>query len=87
MAKIQISINDELLKRVDDYADESYTSRSGLICSAVVDYLNTRETIQLVKNLSLAIGKIAETGEVDDATMALINDFERFTKLAKIGTN
>lgn len=87
MAKVQISINDELLKRADEYADENYTTRSGLVTQALSDFLNARETIQLVKNLSLAIGKIAETGEVDDATMALINDFERFTKLAKIGTN
>ena len=84
MAKIQISVNDELLRRVDDYADESYTSRSGLFCTAVVEYLNARETLKLVKNLSLAIGKIAETGKVDDETMNMINDFERFTRLANI---
>lgn len=81
MAKIQISINDDLLTRADNYADESYTSRSGLITQALIDFLNARETMQLVKNLSLAIGKIAESGNVDQDTMDLIKDFERFTKL------
>jgi len=80
MAKIQISINDELLKRVDDFADESYTSRSGLVTQALSEYLNARETMKLVKNLSLAIGKLAETGELDQDTMNMIQDFERFTR-------
>ena len=55
MAKVQISINDNLLKRLDDFADENYTSRSGLIQTAVTEYLNTREVLMLVKNISLAV--------------------------------
>lgn len=81
MAKINISINDELLARVDNYADDNYTSRSGLITTAITEYLNARETVMLVKNLSLAIGKIAETGDVDDETLKMMEDFERATKI------
>lgn len=81
MAKVNITINDELLKRIDEYADENYTSRSGLIGIGMAEYLNARETMALVKNLSLAIGKIAETGNVDNKTMEAIKDFERFTKM------
>lgn len=81
MAKVNITISDDLLKRIDEYADDNYTSRSGLISIATAQYLNANETMSLVKNLSLAIGKIADTGVVDDETMEMINDFERFTKL------
>lgn len=81
MAKINISINDELLARVDNYADDNYTSRSGLITTAITEYLNARETVMLVKNLSLAIGKIAETGDVDEETLKMMEDFERATKI------
>ena len=81
MAKINISINDELLARVDNYADDNYTSRSGLITTASTEYLNARETVMLVKNLSLAIGKIAETGDVDEETLKMMEDFERATKI------
>lgn len=81
MAKINISMNDDLLTRLDNFADENYTSRSGLITTALTEYLNSREMILLVKNLSLAIGKIAESGEVDDETLKMMEDFERATNI------
>lgn len=71
MAKVNISINDDLLSRLDNFADENYTSRSGLITTALTEYFNSREMILLVKNLSLAIGKVAESGEVDDETIKM----------------
>lgn len=81
MAKVNISINDDLLSRLDNFADENYTSRSGLITTALTEYLNSREMILLVKNLSLAIGKIAESGEVDNETLKMMEDFERATNI------
>ncbi len=81
MAKVQISINDDLLKRIDNYAQDNYMTRSGIIGTAVTEYLNTREVIMLVKNLSLAIGKIADTGNVDNETMEKLEDFERATRI------
>jgi metal-responsive CopG/Arc/MetJ family transcriptional regulator len=81
MSKIQISMNDELLKRADNYADENGLTRSGLITTALVDYLSSREVLMLVKNLSLAIGKISETGNLDDETMNKLEDFERATRI------
>lgn len=84
MAKINISINDDLLARADNFADENYTSRSGLITTALAEYLNSRELMGLIKNMSLAVNKIAETGNVDDETMQMIRDFERMTKLVPV---
>jgi metal-responsive CopG/Arc/MetJ family transcriptional regulator len=81
MAKVNVTIPDELLKRVDDYADSNYTSRSGLITLATSEFLNAKEAMSMIKNLSLAIGKIAETGNVDDETLGIIHDFERWTKI------
>lgn len=81
MAKVQISINDNLLKRLDDFADENYTSRSGLIQTAVTEYLNTREVLMLVKNISLAVAKVADTGNIDEETMKKLEDFDRATKV------
>lgn len=81
MAKVQISINDDLLERIDTYAEANYVSRSGLIGTAVTEYLSSREVLMLVKNLSLAIGKIADTGNVDNETLEKLEDFERATRI------
>ena len=76
MSKVNITINDELLKRADEYADENYTTRSGLISAAVNEYLASRETMKLVKSMGLAIQKIAESGTLDDETVKEIKQFE-----------
>lgn len=81
MAKVQISIDDKLLERIDKYADDNYTSRSGLISLGMAEFLNSKEVIGLVKDMSLAVRKIADNSVVDDSTMEQLEDFERICKM------
>ena len=80
MAKVQITLDDELMKRVDTYADENYMSRSGLLSLAATQFLNAADVSRAIKDLSLAMQKIAETGKVDHETMEQLEDFERLAK-------
>lgn len=75
--KLQISLNDDLLVRADKYAEENYLSRSGLISQALTQYLNQNEFIGAVKELSVNVKKIADTGVCDDETRQQLEDFER----------
>lgn len=75
--KLQISLNDELLERVDKYADDNYLSRSGLISQALVQFLNQHQYVSAVTDLSVSVRKIADTGKVDTETLEQIKDFER----------
>ena len=43
MAKVQISLDEELLKRIDFYAEKTYTTRSGLIARVMVEFLDEKE--------------------------------------------
>lgn len=79
--KVQISINDELLTRVDVAADSMYLSRSGYFSMAVSQLLMAFEAMDAVKTMSLAVKKIADSGEIDDATRHQIEDFERLAKM------
>lgn len=81
MAKVQISIDDKLLERIDNYADDNYVSRSGLISLGMAEFLNSKEVIGLVKDMSLAVRKIADNSVVDDETMNKLEDFERVCKM------
>ncbi len=82
--KVGITIDDELLKRIDSFADENYMSRSGLLSVAATQYLNALEVQSAIKDISLAMRKIADTGKVDHDVMEQLEDFER---LAKYMTN
>lgn len=79
--KINISIDDELLKRIDSYADDNYMSRSGLFSLAVVQYLNQQEAFKAIRDMSLCMRKIADTGKVDHETVEQLEDFERICKM------
>lgn len=79
--KVGITLDDELMKRIDDYADENYMSRSGLISLACTQYLNTAEVTHAIKEMALCMRKIADSGKVDHETMEQLKDFERLSKI------
>lgn len=79
--KINISMDDDLVKRVEDYADNNYLSRSAMISLACSVFLNQNEAVLAVRNLSLAIQKIADTGNIDSETLKQMEDFSRLSSL------
>lgn len=81
MAKVQISVDDELLKRIDNYSDRNYLSRSGLITLACSQYLNQAEVVTAVRDMALCMRKIADAGTVDAETQKQLEDFERLAQL------
>lgn len=68
-------------QRVDSYAAANYMSRSGLISFATNQYLNQAELIMLVKDMSVSMRKIADSGMVDSETEKQLQDFERACKV------
>lgn len=75
--KINISIDDELLTRLDNFADTNYLTRSGLVAIALNNYLTQKEAIIAVKKLAIAFEQIAATGKLDDETMKQLSDFSK----------
>lgn len=81
MAKINISIDDGLLERIDKVAELNYMSRSGLISVACAQYINSSEVVSAVKEMALCIRKIADDGTVDKETAQQLDDMERLCKM------
>jgi len=75
--KMQISLNDSLANRIDKFAKQNYLTRSGLITQACSTYLNQNEMAIAVKDLSIAMNKIADKGEIDSETREQLDDFMR----------
>ena len=48
MARIQISMDDDVLKRVDEFAKRAALSRSAFLSMAAVDYINAKEKAPLI---------------------------------------
>lgn len=79
--KVNITLDDELMARIDVHADRNYMSRSGLISLAVTNYLNSNDIMLAITDIALAMRKIADTGNIDDDSMEKLQDFERFCNI------
>lgn len=79
--KLNISINDELAARIDEYAKSNYMTRSAFISFCCTKYLNEIEVMSSLKNVTLAIRKIAETGQADLETLKELEEFEKFSQV------
>lgn len=59
--KLHISMSEELLQLVDRYADELYTSRSGIINQALVQWIQSREATSALKTMAAVLQNIERT--------------------------
>lgn len=82
--KANITLDDKLMERIDNFADNNYMTRSGLISVAVTDYLNSKEMISAISDMALTMRKIADKGEVDLATLKKLEDFERLCSMFSV---
>lgn len=78
--KLSISMADDLLKRVDDFADANGMTRSGLISVALRTYMNSMEAApsvsQLLKELA-AFGLNGGSGLSDEEKQLTLQQFEQ----------
>lgn len=86
MAKVAVSISDELLESMDGYAKKNFMTRSGFISMCCHQYLQALELQRVIGAMSDSMEKMAaaaEKGEIDEKTL---KEFEQFQQLAKVIT-
>ena len=66
MARIQISIDDELLEKVDNYTKKRYISRSGLISFLLNQHLMTYDLVEQLRVTNSKLSQIKNFKELDD---------------------
>lgn len=79
--KVQISIDDELMKRIDQYADDNYMSRSGFLTVAANSYLTQAELSGAICDIAVSVRKIADTGKLNHEDLERLEDFERIARM------
>lgn len=79
--KLQITIDSELLKDVDDYCDKNYMNRSWLISQSLLQVINQQKIIDSMLNLSISFRKAVELGQIDEDVKKEIESFDALSKL------
>lgn len=59
--KLSITLREDLLQRMDDYADDNAMTRSGLIAVAVTQYLNAVEAMPSVNKLLNSMAAVVDS--------------------------
>ena len=79
--KVNVTLDENLVERMDNYADDNYLSRSGLMSLALTQYLNQNDIVRAVNEISIAMRKIADNKELSDDEIRNLKDFETLAKM------
>lgn len=79
--KVNITLDEELMRRIDEYAEENYLNRSSLVSLATSQFLNAADVTKAIKDMAFAMRKIADNGEIDDESRRQLEDFERLSRM------
>lgn len=81
--KFSISMNDELVKRVDRAAEAEYQTRSAYISSAVTQMLNSQEVVFALRDLVVLLRQVYDSGKLDDDGIEKLKQLEAVLQLCK----
>lgn len=87
MAKVAVSIPDELLQNMDKYAKDNFLSRSGFISMCCNQFLQAQEMQRVIGAMSDSMAKVADAAEAGSIDAKTMHEFEQFQKLARMITN
>ena len=78
--KVQMSINDDLLQKIDAYADANYMTRSGFVSMACAQYLAAQEVQLAIKEMAACMRRIADSNKIEPEQLQQLEDIERVLK-------
>jgi metal-responsive CopG/Arc/MetJ family transcriptional regulator len=85
MSRVTMSLNDDLLARIDSYAKSNFMARSSVVGFACNQFLMGVELQTLLVDITRAMQKIAETGVVNEAQQKQLDKFEMMCELFQNG--
>lgn len=79
--KVNVTLDEDLMKRADNFADDNYMSRSGLVSLALTQYLNQNDIVRAVNDISISMRKIADNQTLSEDEIKNLKDFETIAKM------
>jgi metal-responsive CopG/Arc/MetJ family transcriptional regulator len=79
--KVQITMETDLLKEVDDYCERNYLNRSWMVSQACLQVINQQKMVDALTNVSIAMRTISDNGTLDDETRKELETFETMCKM------
>lgn len=81
VAKFQVSMDDELARRLEDYADRHFMTRSGVVTMACNQLILTEDVQRAIKSIAMSMKRIAESNKIDEKTKEDLREMEILAKM------
>ena len=76
--KVNVTLDANLLARADEFADDNYLTRSGLLSLALTQYLNQNSVTKALTDLAVSMRRIADNNnKISDEDMRNLKEFEQ----------
>lgn len=75
--KVNVTIDEGLLERIDEYAEDNFITRSGLVQLAMSQFLTANEATKALVEISLSLKKIAQSGSFSEADLRQLQGLEQ----------
>lgn len=80
--KVNVTLDANLLARADEFADDNYLTRSGLLSLALTQYLNQNSVTKALTDLAVSMRRIADNNNnISDEDMRTLKEFEQIANL------
>lgn len=86
MAKVQISIDDELLGKVDSYCKEKFITRSGFIAMVCSEHLQREQLSKSLNTLNDVLAKVTDGKVLSEEQQKEYDDFSALVRLFNLNT-
>lgn len=79
--KINITIPDELLERVNHFCEDNYLKKSTVFQLGVAQFINQKEAVSALRSMAVALEKIADEGKIDEEAQRELADLQRLCQV------
>lgn len=74
MSKINITIDDELLKKVEAYCEANYQTKSGFFSQCAIEKIQAMESLNVLSEITNVLEKVVKEENIDNNTQKEIDD-------------
>lgn len=81
MAKLNITMPDDLLAALDEYVTRNFTTRSGAITLMVNNYLTSQQAVASIRQISTILQQVAAGKELTEEEQMQLDGFSALSRI------
>ena len=77
MAKLQITIDDRLNSKIDQFCDDNFMTKSNFFNFSATEFLVSRDVSKAIMELNVSLKRVADSNQIDEQTRTELEAFQK----------